>query len=53
MDDIADFPTIISKREEKPYNDKLNGFVFSIIGLSAAYVLLIIVYMCTHILDKC
>lgn len=53
MDDIADFLTIINKREEKPFNDKLNGFVFSIIGLVAASaVLLIIVYICTHLLEK-
>lgn len=53
MDDIADFLTIINKREEKPFNDKLDGFVFSIIGLVVASVLLIILYICTHLLEKC
>lgn len=47
------FVTVISKREEQAL--KINGVVYSIIGLVAISVLFIIVYLCTHILesDKC
>lgn len=43
--------TVISKREEEPL--KINGVVYSIIGLVATSVLFIILYLCTHILEKC
>uniref|UniRef100_A0A8W8M824 Uncharacterized protein n=1 Tax=Magallana gigas TaxID=29159 RepID=A0A8W8M824_MAGGI len=43
--------TVISKREEEPL--EINGVVYSIIGLVATSVLFIILYLCTHILEKC
>lgn len=50
-DDMDGFVTVISKREEEPL--EINGVVYSIIGLVATSVLFIIVYLCTHILEKC
>lgn len=32
---------------------KINGVVYSLIGLVATSVLFIILYLCTHILEKC
>lgn len=43
--------TVISKGKEEPL--KINGVVYTIIGLAAISVLLIIVYLCTHMLEKC
>lgn len=50
-DDIDGFVTFISKRKDEPF--KINGVVYSIIGLVATSVLFMILYLCTHILDKC
>lgn len=43
--------TVIRKREEEPL--EINGVVYSIIGLVATSVLFIILYLCTHLLEKC
>lgn len=50
-DDMNGFLTVFSKREEEPF--KINGVVYSIMGLAATSVLLIILYLCTHLLEKC
>lgn len=50
-DYLDEFVPVISKKEEKSF--KINGAVYSIIGLAATSVLLIILYLCTHLLEKC
>lgn len=50
-DDMDGFMTVNSRREEEPF--KINDVVYSIIGLAATSVLFIILYLCTHILEKC
>lgn len=50
-DDMGGFVTVFSKREEEPL--EINGVVYSIAGLVATSVLIIILYLCTHILEKC
>lgn len=50
-DNMDGFVTVISKREEELL--EINGVVYSMIGLVATSVLFIILYLCTHILDKC
>lgn len=48
--DTDGFVTVISKREEQPL--KINGVVYSIIGLVTISVMFIILYLCTHILES-
>lgn len=40
-----------NKRKKEPF--KINGIIYLIIGLAATSVLLIILYLNTHLLEKC
>lgn len=48
--DYLDELTLLSEKEKEPF--KTNGVVYSIIGLAAISVLLIILYLCSHLLEK-
>lgn len=50
-DDLDENMTVIGKRDEEPL--KFNVVVNSIIGLVATSVLFIVLYICTHLMEKC
>lgn len=50
-DDMDGYVTVIRKREEESL--EINGVAYSIIGLVATTVLFMILFPCTHILEKC
>lgn len=50
-DVLAEVVTVSSRREEEPF--RFNGVVYLIFGLAAISVLLIIVYLFTHLAEKC